>query len=302
MSEVRLPALVGDSPLAILAAIGTVRLIRDSTDPCTRLFWDSDAIPVLSSTLVSLDAVVAQLEGIVAGMPNGVTVPGGPVGFPPPGAAPDKLRVKLGELRSLIDLTSGDVVWSWVAGLVTDLVADKDGRGMISQFAAPAGKQSMATMLEKPLELVRAKPSYLREALCGWRRVSGVTGEYLDARASWDSCDDPEGKADMRGVPGATWLALMSYPMWLTTAAGSSVRTSGWHAFTEGRRHVQELRLPLWSEPLGPEAIRALVEHPALDGTWESLDWTVLGLLGVTRICRARRRPALKSAGPLAVV
>lgn len=307
MNDVKFPALVGDSPLAILAAIGTLRLIRDFVDDHALLSWDAaDRAPVLHSSMPSVDDIVARLAQIIESMPEGVVVPGGPPGFPPPGAAPDRLRLELGELRHFTgmlcrDQSSAPTVRAWISGLVTDLVVDPSGRGAISQYAAPSGKQSMATMLQKPLELVRDTPDYLRQALVGWRRVSGVTGEYLDHRANWDSSEDGRGKAEMRGVPGATWLALMSYPLWITTAAGPRVRTSGWHTVSEERRHEEELRLPLWSEPLGLAAVKALVEHPALEGDWDDIDQNALRTLGVIHVCRAHRCKAEggKSAGVL---
>ncbi|MDO4888669.1 MAG: hypothetical protein Q3979_08230 [Actinomycetaceae bacterium] len=305
MSQVKFPALVGESPLAILAAIGTLRLIHDFVDEGACLSWDpTDRAPVLRSRLASVDVVVEELSELVAEMPEDVVVPGGPPGFPPPGEAPDKLRLKQGQLHERFGVDPpSPVVQKWLASLVTDLVADSQGRGAISQFTAPAGKQSMATMLEKPLRLVQSNPEYLRQALVGWRRVSGVTGEFLDHRANWDSGEDGRGKAEMRGVPGATWLALMSYPLWTTTAAGKQPRTSGWH--TAGRRR-QELRLPLWREPLGPAAIKALVEHPVLEGKGETKtpDAAALRLLGIFHVCCAQRRQAAggKSAGVLVPV
>lgn len=312
MSKVKFPALVGESPLAILAAIGTFRLIHDFVDDDARLSWDpNDRAPVLHSRLASVDAVVEELSEVVAEMPEDVVVPGGPAGFPPPGEAPDKLRLEQGQLYEHF---GGDrpspVVQNWLASLVTDLVADSQGRGAISQFTAPAGKQSMATMLEKPLRLVQSKPEYLRQALVGWRRVSGVTGEYLDHRANWDSGEDGRGKAEMRGVPGATWLALMSYPLWTTTAAGKQPRTSGWHSQPVGgdyRRSAPELRLPLWREPLGLAAVKALVEDPVLDGKWDAVEQSKqdkLRVMGIVYVCRANRRQAVggKSAGVLVPV
>nr|WP_147436579.1 hypothetical protein [Propionibacterium australiense] len=256
--------------------------------------------------MTSIDDVVARLAEIIEAMPEDVVVPGGPPGFPPPGAAPDRLRLKLGELRKFTgalctDQPSASTVRAWISGLVTDLVADSSGRGAISQYAAPSGKQSMATMLQKPFELVRDTSEYLREAFVGWRRVPGVTGEYLDHRANWDSSEDGRGKAEMRGVPGATWLALMSYSLWTTTASGAQPRTSGWHTVSRGRRREEELRLPLWGERLGPAAVKVLVEHPALVGDWKSIDHDALRTLGVIHVCRARRRKAEggKSAGVL---
>lgn len=307
MNEVKFPALVGDSPLAILAAIGTLKLAREFVDNHALLSWDAaDYVPVLHSSMTSIDDVVARLTEVVEAMPEGVVIPGGPLGFPPPGAAPDRLRLKLGELRHLTEelctnKSSASTVGAWIAGLVTDLAADSSGRGAISQYAAPSGKQSMATMLQKPLELIRDTPEYIREALVSWRRVPGVTGEYLDHRANWDSSEDGRGKAEMRGVPGATWLALMSYSLWTTTASGPQPRTSGWHTVSKGRRREEELRLPLWGERLGPAAVKVLVEHPALVGDWESIDRDALRTLGVIHVCRARRRKAEggKSAGVL---
>lgn len=309
MNQIELPALVGDSPLAVLAAIGTLSLVHDFVDSGARLSWTpSNRVPVLTSTVEDVDALVDALATVVAAMPEHVTVPGGPQGFPPPGEAPDKLRVPQGELRGLIDgyavVSSSQELYSlrrWVSGLVTDLVVDTSGRGAISQFSAPAGKQSMATMLEKTLERVQGDPRVLREAFLGWRRVSGVTGEYLDHRANWDSGEDGRGKADMRGVPGATWLALMSYPLWTVTADGTDVVTSGWHRLRDGRRRVAELRLPLWTEPIGPNGVIALVEHPLLGGPWQAIDEERLSRLGIFAVCRARRRQAIggKSAGVL---
>ncbi|QHO91419.1 hypothetical protein CWT12_09025 [Actinomyces sp. 432] len=309
MSQVKFPALIGESPLAILAAIGTFRLIHDFADDDARLSWDpDDRAPVLHSILASIDAVVEELSELVAEMPEDVVVPGGPPGFPPPGEAPDKLRLKQGQLYERFGVdTPSPVVQRWLASLVTDLVADPQGRGAISQFTAPAGKQSMATMLEKPLRLVQSEPEYLRQALIGWRRVPGVTGEYLDHRANWDSGEDGRGKAEMRGVPGATWLALMSYPLWTTTAAGQQVRTSGWHSQPVGRddrRSAPELRLPLWREPLGLAAVKALVEDPVLDGKWDAVEQDKLRVMGIFHVCRAHRRKAegQKSAGVLVTV
>lgn len=312
MNQITFPALVGDSPLAILAAIGTLRLVRDFVDDQSRLRWDPlDRSPVLESSLTSVDEVVAELTRIVdEETPDGVLVPGGPRDFPPPGASPDRLRVPPDELYRLGSSfftnqpKEAATVRGWLGSLVTDLALDSKGKVAISQYTAPAGGQSMGTMLAKPLELVRSTPDYLRQALTGWRRVRGVTGEYLDSRAVWGSGDDGRGEPQMRGVPGATWLALMSYPLWTTTADSSHPHSSGWHRFPEGRRQRWELRLPLWQEPLGPDAVKALVEHPALAGGWDDVDQGMLRLLGIVHVCRARRWPSPggKSAGVLAVV
>lgn len=117
MNDVKFPALVGDSPLAILAAIGTLRLIHDFVDNRARLSWDAvDRAPVLRSSMPSVDDIVERITEIIKSMPKGVVVPGGPPDFPPPGGAPDRLRVELGQLRCLADDFGKDPSSTPVAG------------------------------------------------------------------------------------------------------------------------------------------------------------------------------------------
>ena len=94
MNEVSLPALTGNSPVGILAAIGVERLLWELTDDPPLLHWDRSGLTaVLSGGRTTLDEVVADLQRVVCDVPEGSLLPGLPAGFPPPGAAPDKLRV-----------------------------------------------------------------------------------------------------------------------------------------------------------------------------------------------------------------
>lgn len=318
MKEVRMPALTGDSPLGVLAAIGVLRLLSEFTDSAPRLRWDrNDLTSVLCGRYEDIREIVIDLQSVVDRIVEGSVLPGVGAGFPPPGAAPDGLRVLQSNLPQAstsflakMSDTERSEAWGWLSSLVTDLVVDDRGRVAISQFTAPSGKQSMATMLDKPLEQIRKDPDYLRQALSGWRRVSGVTGEYLDHRAMWDATEDGAGSASMRGVPGATWLALMSYPLLRTTASPRKrAMSSGWHTVAgNGSRTYDELRLPVWEQALGVASITALIEHPALARVdTRSLkvgDPAELEALGVIHVCRARRYqpPGAKSAGVLTTV
>ncbi|MEZ5087955.1 MAG: hypothetical protein R2722_17545 [Tessaracoccus sp.] len=318
MSEVRLPALTGDSPLGILAAIGVLRLLSDFTDDKPQLSWTPRGYTaVLHSHHLTVDHVVADLRAVVDGISDGSVLPGVGAGFPPPGAAPDRLRMPQTRLREASESLLSHMaeneqseVRRWLASLVTDLAADDKGRAAISQFTAPSGKQSMATMLTSPLTDVRKQSDYLRQALVGWRRVPGTTGEYLDHRAMWDAAEDGAGSANMRGVPGATWLALMSYPLLRTTASPRRrPLSSGWHTVSAGRRSYNELRLPVWDHPLTPSAVAVLIEHPALADcvdrqTGKLTITSELRALGVVHVCRARRyqAPGGQSAGVLKTV
>ncbi len=304
MNEVRLPALTGDSPLGVLAAFGVLRLLDQFSDDSPKLSWDPGSrMAVLHGRRDSVDAVVDDLQLIVDQIDDDSVLPGVAQGFPPPGAAPDGLRAPQRRLRETVEPILADIreperveALSWLASLVTDLAADDKGRAATSQFTATIAQQTMATMLTKPLEAIRRDSDYLRQALVSWRRVPGTTGEYLDHRALWDATDDGSGEANMRGVPGATWLALMSYPLLRTTASmRHRALSSGWHTTTlSGGRAYSELRLPLWEQPISSAAVTALVEHPALEkcvmsGSGSLLMTDALCALGIFSVCRARR-------------
>lgn len=303
-----LPALNGNSPLGILAAIGVLRLLDEHSDDRPSLAWSTDALVAqLVTAYSSVGEVVEVLQAIIDDIPRRGVLPGVSPDFPPLGEAPDKLRLAPAPLKALAETLTSPEELEWLCSLITDLALDDSGRSAISLFAAPSGKQSTRTMLQKPLDLVRSQPDLIREALQGWRRYPGVTGEYLDHRAIYDATESSDGaKGQMRGVPGATWLALMSYPLFRTTANGSRVVTSGWHRSSRRNRLV----LPVWEIPLDCRAVTALIEHPllgrAVDRTVDGDRGTLassLRALGVVDLCRAERRqpPGSKSAGVLTV-
>lgn len=303
MSEVRLPALDGRQPLAFLAALGVLRLLDVHRGHDVRLSFSlTDAVAVLHG-VDDLDAVVAELVAAVDSVPDAGALPGVPANFPPPGAAPDRMRMSRSELRELVSsLQENDAEQlAWVQALVTDLVLDDRQRVALNPFCAPTGKQSTRTMLEKPLQLVRADPSVLREALVGWRRYPGVTGEGLDHRVLFDAADAGNGESRMRGVPGATWLALMSLPYFPVTATSREPTSHGWQR-PDGRRSRRQFVYPLWEQPLDGRTIPVLLGHPLWRNARER-DKAPAGAaaLGVFHVCRATRlQPAgSKSAGYL---
>ena len=306
MTALDLPALDGRKPLGFLAAVGLTRLLTtgdtDGTEP-PRLSWKlARRTAVLHSAYDSVDAVVEALTRIVAAIPADAVVPGGPPGLPPRCAAPDKLRVAPAQLRDLaaeLSVRTDAEAEAWLASLVTDLCLDDKGKVDISLMAAPSGRQSMFTMLDKPLALIRDHPAYLREALFGWRRRPGVTGEYLDHQVLYDAADSGDGESEERGVPGATWLAIMAYPLLRTTSAGADPITTGWHR-RPGHRQV-EFVYPLWSKPLDTYAIVALLEHPLWSANADGEMPAEARALSVFDVGRARRRrvPGRTFAGVL---
>lgn len=305
MTIVNLPALDGRTPLGFLAALGLTRLLDVHTDDSPRLSWSRDDYTAqLHTTRTSIESMVADLRKIVDGIPEGGVLPGVPTNLPPPGEAPDRLRVAPGALRALVNELAPDPdreVEAWLSSLITDLSLDSNSRADISMMTAPSGKQSMRTMLEKPLNLVRDHPECLVEALVGWRRRSGTTGEYLDHRVLFDGADSGVGKSAERGVPGATWLALMSYPLLRTTALGAEPVTTGWH---RRRREPSLFVYPLWEAPLDQHAVIALLEHPVMAQCLNGEVPSAAEALSVFFVCRAQRRriPGRTFAGVLGPV
>jgi hypothetical protein len=291
VTTVRLNALDGRLPLAFLTAVGTQRLLVLHASVAAELSWDPvDCTARLHSPLASVEEVVAHLRSVVESIPDDGVLPGVSPDFPPPGEAPDRLRLERQELRNYaeVNVEPGSEAEAWMSSLVTDLTLDDKQRADISQFTAPSGKQSMRTMLTKPLTFVRKRPEVLDEALTGWRRYADVTGEYLDHKVLFDAADASDGKSRERGVPGATWLALMSYPLIRTTADGTEPQSLGWQRV--GRR--PRLVYPLWEHPLDLYGVQALLSHPEMAEvrTEQSEVTPALRTMGVFRVCRAARR------------
>lgn len=289
MTRLPLPALDGRKPLAFLAALGLARLLTVHAEEPARLSWEPrDGTAVLETRQDTVEAVVGRLLDIARSIPPGAALPGVPRDLPPPGAAPDKLRLRPADLRSLATQLVPEPnleAEAWLTSLVTDLSVDDNGRSNISLMAAPSGRQSMRTMLEKSLSLI--DETTLREALLGWRRYPGVTGEYLDHQVLFDAADSGTGESNERGVPGATWLALMSYPLLRTTAIGSERITTGWHR-TQQRRPM--LIYPLWSAALDVQAVVALLGHPLWSGSVDGTLPREASVFTVFSVHRARRR------------
>lgn len=295
MTEIPLPALDGRDALGFLAALGAFRLCAEDLTDDVRLHFDpTTARAVLSAdALADVGDVVAVVSEAFARLGDG-KVPDLPSDFPPPGEAPDRLRVPLDDVRDLPRQWEGRadarVLSRWLRALITDLTADDKGRAAITPYAAPSGKQSFFTMFTNTRNAVRGRASSLHEAFTGWRRVAGCTGEYLDHRVLVSAADAGDGRTGQeRGVPGATWLALMAFPLLPVTRAGGRALAVGWQVV--GRRPM--LRWPLWERPLDLDGVSALLGHPALmleerDG--ELRDPQRLRCLGVFAVSSAERR------------
>jgi hypothetical protein len=310
MNTLTLPALYGRLPLGFLSALGVLRLLDKYTDDSPRLSWcPQDLTARLHTNRSSIQDIVNDLIKIVDSIPDDGVLLGVPINFPPPGEAPDKLLLPPAKLQCYVKEftpTPNPEIDAWLSSLLTDLSLDEPNREREARVAkslmiALSGKQSTRTMLQKPLERLRDNKNYLKEALLGWRRVDSVTGEYLDHQVLFDAADSGEGESTERGVPGATWLALMSYPLLRTTALGKQPITTGWHYKP---RQYRTLIYPLWTEPLDVYAVVALLEHPLMDECIDGKFPKGLQLLSVFDLVCARRQrvPGRKFEGVLTPV
>jgi hypothetical protein len=306
---VEVPALAGQDALGFLASLGLLGLLSDRQPGATRLSFNTTrGTAVIHSPWPTLDAIEQELADTVTATAKDAVIAGVAPGFPlRAGKGPDPMRQPRDSYRDLAgDLGHIDpqATGRWLPHLFTDLAVDSTGRAALTPFAAPRAKQNVRTFFGKSHDLVRSQPKLIREALSSWRRVDGVTGEYLDHRVLNSPVDDPQGaKAAERGVPGATWLATMALPLLRLTGDGQHAAATLWHHI--GQRFF--MIWPLWRQPLDTHAVQALLEHPSFKPVSEapavrSTDWSPLGVFAVYAAEREKLPDADKFAGVLAPV
>lgn len=266
-TTVEMPALDGRSALGFLAALGLLEVLDMAEVGPVRLSFSPDsAAAVLHSPLTVVDEVADKLASLVFQDPDAAVIGIDPR-FPiPAGRGSDPMRRPREAFRGFVQeirALDGRAASHWLPSLFTDLAVDSQFRADLTPFCAPSGKQNLRTFFDKPLSAVRSEPASLREALTGWRRVDGFTGEYLDHRVINSAADDPAGRAAERGVPGATWLATMAIPLLRVAGDGERVKATLWHRV--GRRMI--MVWPLWARALDRHAVQAVIEHPCLAPT-----------------------------------
>ncbi|TDB95021.1 hypothetical protein E1091_10495 [Micromonospora fluostatini] len=315
---VELLALDGRDPLGFLASLGVTRLLHDEANLDVELSYDeTSARALLHGPLTTVDAVVDALVEVVDAIAADGVLPRVPATFPLPrvGATPDPMRMPRDQVSSRVHAMTNrhraPALNNWLAVLVTDLASDIQGRAALTPYTAPAGRQSLRSFFNKPLDEVRKAPALLiRQALTRWRRVNGCTGEYLDHRVLSSAADHPSGHSTDAGVPGATWLATMSLPLLRLTGTGKLPQATLWHHLAGHRQPV--MSWPLWRQPLNLHAIATLLEHPDLRPHTNSrndilIDPAAWPALGVFTAAAAVRQPAegRRSKGiltPIAIV
>ncbi|SIO89655.1 hypothetical protein [Nocardiopsis sp. JB363] len=276
---VALPALCGTQPLPFLAALGVVVLLEASRPLASaqpRLSWSRQGGQALiTAPGASVEGIAADLVDCVHTMLAQDGVIWGVDRFPPPREAGqsggDPLRVPVAHSNALaaqVGTHSGPAGVRWLERLVNLSAPDSSGRVALSPFLAPRGRQSIRTFFEFPLRLMEEDPATLvGEALTGWRRVIGCTGENLDSSAPVDAVESGDGQAYSRGVPGPTWLATQALAL---TEVAQRPDTAGpatlWHELpglaAAGSFLNTAMVWPLWDTPLTCQEITVLLRGP----------------------------------------
>lgn len=318
MRELSLPALDGRDPLGFLAALGIVRLLSSANEAVTLSFDPMLATARLRGP-TSLTDLVVRLVEIIDSLPQGSLMKGLPPALVPPPSGDDFIdpaRLTVSQFEDSVAHASSAEERSWIRSLWTDLGSAETGLCAVTPFYAPTGRQTLRTALEKSAELVFADPGrLLRETIESWRRVNGFTGENLDYRAVRSAAEQPDGSPLMSGVPGATWLALSSIPLFPMGGDGVTPKTLRWQRLRfDGQRGTRlSFSWPIWSSGIDADGIAALLAHSAVDraatfavgGPAEPRDKgrvrDQLRALSIERVVVARRRqlPGGKSAGVL---
>jgi hypothetical protein len=328
-STVTLPALTYNLPLAFLAALGILVLLEESTDLAPRLSWSTDVgMAQITAPGLTLESLHAHLVACAQAMIDHDQLLWGVTGFPPvaQGSGGDPLRVPINQAPALfesVERDHGPGALAWLGRIVNPHTPDSRGRAALTPFMAPRGRQSVRTFFGHPLQAVAQDPTALIwQALTGWRRMEGCTGENLDHSAPVSAAESPDGRAYSRGVPAATWLATQGLAL---TEVHRSPAAPGpatlWHTLPglgRGRWHTdQVMAYPIWSDPLARTEVARLLREPgyrvlrAGDNPYQDLiqvdldpppaagRWVQARQRGVFTVHAALRAIGDKSLGPL---
>lgn len=316
MSEIELSALRGNDVLGFLAALGTLRLCSDDLgDTSATLAWPegSWAPAVLCTTAATSTAELAgrlfdvveqtrasgQLLAHVDGLPiasQGAT-------------DPMNRRLSVADGRRLAmtanDMGSSPAFGQWLRALVatSGLEPHKDDASRQALVLSPVFDVGPGTVhVCRTLGAALAEIASRDTITCGltrWRRTNTI-GAYLDHRADREKAAGQDPRTDnypKHGEPGATWLALMSTPLFdLRATDRGDAATVGW--LTRPRR----FSWPVWTATLTVSAVSALLDHPSVRAVGARRGNAAdgrLGALSVTAMFEAERRMAGNYAAAL---
>ncbi|MGQ0802457.1 MAG: type I-G CRISPR-associated protein, Cas3-extension family [Actinomycetota bacterium] len=306
--------------LGFLAAVGLVALSEQGELPPLRLSWEGRSAPVavIEGSWSTLDELGQELSKVLERLgARGEVAPGLGADFPVPntGSTTDRMRMPRSEMAQWYE--RADDEWRargnpwfarWLVGLAAQAAIKGETRGDVelTPFCAPTGRMTLRGSLFEASMAATQRIGGPGDALVRWRRIA-FDGANFDDRATRDGAVTTTGKADNRGAPSPTWLAVMGIRMFTITDDGSATACVGWQrvrlypGFT-----YRSLVWPAWTMPLDPAGVRTLLSHPALklEGPPDDPRLPITGsdrlrALGISAVFGASRRTRSQGDGPL---
>lgn len=261
MSELVLTALRAENPMAVMAALGLLRLCDGAAEfgRC-RLSWrEAGRIwrPVLHvEEECAAEGLCVWLEDIAlrGGLPWRHDIPW------------DKVKgLEAGEFRRVAEAQPA-VMRSWLAGFTAEpLPGVKDSNQ--SPFDTMAGQVEFLAKLREAEDRLRAKGGGREGEPEQWARALFEGWAYEDEvkLLNWDPATVAQGAFavnEPKSTPAnnelaAFWLAGHALPYYAVVWTAKGTQAVGWTLDAE------QMRVPLWTTPLTTAAIRRLMQTPS---------------------------------------
>lgn len=311
--EFTLPALVGNSSLGFLAALGVQALCCDLLgDQETQVGWPqgpSLGAVLRTSAVESVEDLAQKLAEAASTLTSGSYLPllhAMPPEFFGGAAGTDPLReftVSTGRELAFAALAE-PASERWITALLAldEPITEEKRRGSlpVTPFAARGPGTVMFYRTLRDLAKVAADPTEMLSALIFWIRRDSIGG-YLDHKAIRDASFQASRKdADNYGVPSAGWLAMMSLAHFPSVTARRDVAVSPCWPRIPYRRPL--FRWPVWQQMLGSNEISVLLSHPAvaeLDLKQVKRSHALFAALAVSAVYESERMEAGNNDGPL---
>jgi hypothetical protein len=283
MTEVPLPGLDCQNPLAFLAALGVLRVLTDDASTRgvspPRLAFSNDALAVLTTDL-DLDAIVTRIledagrQESNAALALSYTKGGERVPRNHPEAIHD-LKPSKEIARAILDECSRASVRqaALAAAWFSELAQDRGGSTKPTAFHFTAGQQAFLEMVETLRSQITAND--VREALYGpWLNTSQLPSLSWDATVSRNyalRAGDPS-KEKRGSIPAANWLGVIALEFFPVVADGGRLVTT---AIVGGWKD-SSFYWPLWSAATTAKAVASLLRVDAR--CWTTDERAALGI------------------------
>lgn len=303
MSHIPLPALRADSPIAFLAALGTLRIldgIRPAWKPRLRWVNNGGWIPELSllgdNSLPDVSGALAAKLSNRAAAPefNWADVIA---------VAPELFHVKTEVALEAASITQRETV-DFFAAFAAEGATSSSGDMKPTDLCMTSGQMKFLKEMRAITAALASLPKP-EEAPLGERIQAGLTGpwHYTDAQHSlgWDPTNepvhalgayDPSGDGKQTSVRELVYLAAEALSLFPVFARFGRLRTTGFHP-DENRQSW--FHWPIWEPELSLHSVRSLLQlrelaHPSENGRQ-------LRTRGIRAVYRSRRHEFGKGYG-----